>query len=72
MQMIEGTSDQDVATSNGYELILPKGNNATRKVLGSRDLAKYYKQKPKPQEQRQSVLVNRIVSRYVLLALPLV
>ena len=69
LQLAETSSN--VAISNGYELFIPgKGNNKnSQRVLGSRNLAKYYKQSHRPTEQRQSVLVNKIVARYRVLGL---
>ena len=59
--------------SNGYELMVPAAASSSSsqagKVIGSRNLARYYKQKHRPAEARESVLVNRIVSRYRLLGL---
>ena len=69
LQLSESSSSH-VAVTNGYELFLPsKNGQSSQKVLGSRNLAKYYKQSHRPAEQRQSVLVNRIVARYKVLGL---
>lgn len=67
-----GAAQSQVAVSNGYELFLPTegaGVAKTQKVLGSRNLAQYYKQNHRPLDQRQSVLANKIVQRYRILGL---
>ena len=67
-------------TTNGYELFVPAnktmggvggggGGGGGGRVIGSRDLARYYRQRPRPLEHRRSVLVNRIAHRYRMLGL---
>merc|ERR1711937_737014 len=64
LQLAETTSSNaNVAISDGYSLFIPGKDNGQR-VLGSRGLAKYYKQSHRPTDQRQSVLANKIVARY--------
>ena len=59
-----------VATTDGYSLFLPTDNKTgSSKVLGSRGLAKYYRQSHRPEDGRQSVVANRVVARYRLLGL---
>jgi pre-60S factor REI1 len=51
----------------GWELAVPAsegGAAAAAKVLGSREMAKYYRQKPKPLDMRRSVAVNMVVAQY--------
>eukprot|EP00741_Cyanophora_paradoxa_P011229 tig00020554_g10849.t1 len=60
--MPEVKSAVDVS-DEGYELILEGG----QKRIGHRSLAKFYRQRYKPEETRQSVLVNQLVSAYRLL-----
>jgi pre-60S factor REI1 len=67
LQLAETTSS-NVAISDGYSLFIPGKDNSQR-VLGSRGLAKYYKQSHRPTDQRQSVLANKIVARYRMLGL---
>jgi pre-60S factor REI1 len=60
------------AAAGGWELAIPgggQGSGSSGKVLGSRDLARYYKQRPKPQETRRSVIVNTIIAQYRALGL---
>jgi pre-60S factor REI1 len=47
----------------GYELLLDGGNGGG-KVLGSREFSKYYKQRPRPLETRESVMVNTVLAKY--------
>ena len=64
-----GTS-ASIATTDGYSLFLPTDNKSgSSKVLGSRGLAKYYRQSHRPEDGRQSVVANRVVARYRLLGL---
>lgn len=46
----------------GYELALPAADGGT-KVLGAREFARYYRQKHRPEDQRQSVIVNTMLAR---------
>eukprot|EP00455_Lapot_gusevi_P024568 TRINITY_DN2561_c0_g1_i3.p1 TRINITY_DN2561_c0_g1~~TRINITY_DN2561_c0_g1_i3.p1 ORF type:complete len:251 (-),score=59.13 TRINITY_DN2561_c0_g1_i3:36-788(-) len=39
-------------------------------VIGHRSLLRYYKQKPRSTDQRESVLINMLANQYRLLALP--
>ena len=48
---------------SGYELVI-KGEDGS-KILGSRELARYYKQCPKPSDTRDVGLRNALVARYV-------
>eukprot|EP00271_Cylindrocystis_brebissonii_P002644 TRINITY_DN1341_c0_g1_i1.p1 TRINITY_DN1341_c0_g1~~TRINITY_DN1341_c0_g1_i1.p1 ORF type:complete len:437 (+),score=105.23 TRINITY_DN1341_c0_g1_i1:279-1589(+) len=59
-------------SSSGMELVIKKteGEEAgSSKVIGSRELARYYKQKPRPSEHRDSVLMASLVARYQSLGL---
>eukprot|EP01025_Chloroclados_australasicus_P038959 TRINITY_DN4020_c0_g1_i1.p1 TRINITY_DN4020_c0_g1~~TRINITY_DN4020_c0_g1_i1.p1 ORF type:complete len:432 (-),score=29.62 TRINITY_DN4020_c0_g1_i1:297-1592(-) len=73
---IQDSSTQDdstVATSsqtttlqitNGYELAVPSQEGTSMKILGAREFSRYYKQKPKYEDTRQSVVINSIVAQY--------
>ena len=57
------------AASAGLELALPagvdeKGAPRPARVLGGREMARYYRQRPRPSEMRGSVLANRVAERY--------
>ena len=52
------------ADSAGYELALPASSNSAGKVLGSRDFVRFYKQKHRPNDTRESVQANAVVARY--------
>lgn len=61
---MDGLSLGDGA-AGGWELAIPsQGPGGGSKILGSRELARYYKQRPKPQDNRQSVIVNTIIAQY--------
>ncbi|GBG62406.1 hypothetical protein CBR_g30359 [Chara braunii] len=51
--------------SGGMELGL-KGNS---KIIGSRQLVRIYRQRPRPSENREMILVNKLVARYRSLGL---
>ena len=60
------TSEQVGLGTGGYELILMDNETGREKVLGTREFAQYYKQRPRPLETRESVLINQIVAKCVL------
>ncbi|CAD7703810.1 unnamed protein product [Ostreobium quekettii] len=49
--------------TGGYELVLT-GEGGREKIVGTREFARYYKQKHRPTEARESVLINQIVAKY--------
>lgn len=53
--------------SAGYELALPASSNSAGKVLGSRDFIRFYKQRHRPNDTRESVQANAVVARYAVL-----
>ncbi|WIA19832.1 hypothetical protein OEZ85_005740 [Tetradesmus obliquus] len=61
-------SSGSAAVSAGWELAVPAGEGsaaaAAGKVLGSREMAKYYRQKPKPIDSRRSVAAGLVVAQY--------
>lgn len=53
-------------SSGGHELVI-KGfgdEEGTGKRIGSRDMARYFRQRPAPSDQRNSVMVKALVARY--------
>jgi pre-60S factor REI1 len=56
------TVSESLFVADSGELVLP-----SRKSLGHRSLFRYYKQKFAPEEQRPSVLINRLLAEYRLL-----
>ena len=56
-----GTGELALTSSDG---------DGSQRLIGSREFARYYKQKPRPVEKRESVLVNSIVARYRALTVP--
>lgn len=61
---MDGLSLGSSGAAGGLELALPGQGSSGGKVLGSRELARYYKQRPKPQDNRRSVVVNTIIAQY--------
>ena len=51
--------------SGSSELIIRHDSEKKQsiKILGSREFARYYKQRPRPTEGRDGVLVNAVVAR---------
>jgi pre-60S factor REI1 len=66
---LDGLSIGGSGAAGGWELAVPSQGSAGGKVLGSRELARYYKQRPKPQDNRRSVIVNTIIAQYRSLGL---
>lgn len=56
--------DVSQSAAGNFELVLPGEGSAAPKVLGSREFAKYYRQKPKPLDSRKSVETGRLVAQY--------
>lgn len=54
----------EISTAQGFELVLRDQESGREKVLGTREFAKYYRQRYKPQEARNSVLAGQVVARY--------
>jgi hypothetical protein len=54
-------------SGNGYELVVSGGGGGGGggKVLGSREFARYYRQRHKPQDDRQIVVVNTMLAKCV-------
>jgi pre-60S factor REI1 len=62
-----GYSSSAALSAAGYELVVggdSSSGSGTTKVLGSRDLARYYKQRPRPEDTRQSVVINTVLAKY--------
>lgn len=56
----------------GYELVVGGDGSVggSGKIIGTRELARYYKQRPRPMDERQSVVVNTMLARYRALGAP--
>lgn len=68
-ELMVGGSDEPVeAVTNGYELAIPadESSGSKGKVLGSREFARFYRQRPRLDDTRQSVAVNKVLARYDL------
>ena len=66
--MVGGSDEPVEAVTNGYELAIPadEGSGSKGKVLGSREFARFYRQRPRLDDTRHSVAVNKVLARYVL------
>eukprot|EP01026_Neomeris_dumetosa_P025309 TRINITY_DN2082_c0_g1_i6.p3 TRINITY_DN2082_c0_g1~~TRINITY_DN2082_c0_g1_i6.p3 ORF type:complete len:319 (-),score=77.63 TRINITY_DN2082_c0_g1_i6:522-1478(-) len=68
----EGVGNQLILTddqtsqigASGYELVVPNESGNGVKILGSREFARYYKQRPKLEDSRKSIVVGSIVAQY--------
>ena len=47
----------------GYELMLPSSDGQGSKILGAREFSRYYRQKHRPEDSRQSVVINTVLAR---------
>jgi pre-60S factor REI1 len=67
MQIVTaGGAEPGIALSEtGTELIITgaSGEPGSSKVIGSREFARYYKQRHRPNENREVVLVNQVIGR---------
>lgn len=66
-EMTVGGTDEPVeAVTNGYELAIPadEAGGTKGKVLGSREFARFYKQRPRLDDTRHSFAVNQVLARY--------
>lgn len=51
--------------SGGHELVIKSGDeDGSMKRVGSRDMARYFRQRPAPTDNRNGVMVNALVARY--------
>lgn len=57
-----GSSGQPA--QDDYELAVRDANTGSTKLLGHRDFARYYRQRPHTSDARASVAANAIVARY--------
>ncbi|KAG2437956.1 hypothetical protein HXX76_005571 [Chlamydomonas incerta] len=69
----DGSGRGGVTAVAGYELVVGGGGEdgaSGGKVLGHREFARLYKQRPKPEDDRRSVVVNTMLARYRALGAP--
>ena len=64
--MVGGSDEPVEAVTNGYELAIPAddGSGGKGKVLGSREFARFYKQRPRLDDTRPGVAANKVLARY--------
>ena len=70
-ELILSTDDLGNAMEIGFELTIPGKEPGHIKILGSREFARYYRQRHRVGDTRASAVVSRIVSKYQLLTVPL-
>lgn len=71
-QLITDSGPAAAAVLGGYELMLPAGPDGQgAKILGTREFARYYRQKHRPEDTRQSVVVNTVLCKYRALGIAL-
>ncbi|MCO5571468.1 hypothetical protein L7F22_025208 [Adiantum nelumboides] len=65
-QMVVAETVPISLSSGGSELIIRHDTSSKHsiKIIGSREFARYYKQRPRPSDNRDGVLVNSLVARY--------
>ena len=63
--MAEDGSSMPATATGGYELLVPGTDGGVDKVLGSREFARFYRQKHRPEDMRQAVVVNTMLAKCV-------
>ncbi len=58
-----GGGPASAAVLGGFELMLPGADGQGAKILGTREFARYYRQKQRPVDTRQSVTVNTVLAK---------
>ncbi|CAM6127896.1 unnamed protein product [Calypogeia fissa] len=64
---VDNPEDAPVSLVNGGLELVVRSDSADGKVsktIGSRELFRYYKQRPRPSEQRDGIAVNAVVAKY--------
>ena len=56
--MVAAVAEPAELASSGYEIAVPGEADGSVKLLGSRQFARYYRQKHRPTEERPGVLAN--------------
>ncbi len=69
-QLLLVDAEDAAAAGGGYELALPQSSGGV-KVLGSREFARYYKQRHKAGDSRESTAAARVLAQYRKLHVPL-
>lgn len=65
MTVQEGARPLVSLASGGHELVIKSGEEeGAMKRIGSRDMARYFRQRPAPTDNRNGVMVNALVARY--------
>ncbi|KAH7624010.1 hypothetical protein Ndes2526B_g01262 [Nannochloris sp. 'desiccata'] len=69
-QLLLIDAEDAAAAGGGYELALPQSKGGV-KVLGSREFARYYRQRHKAGDSRESTAAARVLAQYRKLSVPL-
>ncbi|KAK9828841.1 hypothetical protein WJX72_002352 [[Myrmecia] bisecta] len=69
--VVDNAAEAALLGTGGFELVLPGAEPGQGKILGSREFARYYRQRHRPAETRQSVAINKVLSKYRLLGVAL-
>lgn len=62
-ELAAGNEPPSAMVAGGYELVLPSEGGSGSKILGTREFARYYKQRPRLEDGRSSVQVNTMLAR---------
>ncbi|KAG0623291.1 hypothetical protein M758_3G163200 [Ceratodon purpureus] len=61
----DGANSLVSLASGGHELVIKSGDDeGSVKRIGSRDMARYFRQRPAPTDNRNGMMVNALVARY--------
>lgn len=69
--ILSGPSVLETVVGSGYELAVPTTSNGV-KFLGTREFARYYRQRHKAVDSRDSAAAARVIARYKKLSVPLI
>lgn len=61
--VVGSNAPADAMVAGGYELVVPNEDGGA-KILGTREFARYYKQRGRVEDTRDSVQVNMMLARY--------
>eukprot|EP00955_Chlamydomonas_euryale_P116567 366426-Chlamydomonas_euryale.AAC.31 len=63
-ELVVSDAPPSAMMTGGHELVLPSEHGTGGKILGTREFARYYKQRPRLEDSRESVHVNTMLARY--------
>jgi len=62
-ELVVSDAPPSAMMTGGHELVLPSEHGTGGKILGTREFARYYKQRPRLEDSRESVHVNTMLAR---------